>query len=190
MLALSKARISQLTNLFRPQLTEESDAEYKPQDSEVARSLPLEITFVGPEKSLREFLSTINQLENQYVVIRSIRVSNVKKDPPKASDAKFDSPSSSANPTRSQFGGAFSQDSDTGSLVLPGKDPKTTKTSRNPATAAAGRTASAAAGNATPAPVHKPAPSGRILAQVLGNEEIQVFLRLDLLQFLPAKKLP
>jgi hypothetical protein len=50
---------------------------------------------------------------------------------------------------------------------------------------------------AAPAPAAETAPeaskaadSSRILAQVLGNEQVQVFLRLDVLQFLPAKKLP
>jgi len=54
--------------------------------------------------------------------------------------------------------------------------------------------APAAAPAPAPAPAPKPAPaagdSGRILSQVLGNEEVQVFLRLDVMLFLPAKKLP
>jgi hypothetical protein len=41
-----------------------------------------------------------------------------------------------------------------------------------------------------PAPAPKTADTGRILAQVLGNEEIHVFIRLDFLSFLPAQKLP
>ena len=36
-------------------LPEEDGREYKPQDTEVARPLPLEITFSGPEKAVREF---------------------------------------------------------------------------------------------------------------------------------------
>jgi hypothetical protein len=43
---------------------------------------------------------------------------------------------------------------------------------------------------AAPAATSKPAASGRILNQILGDEEIQVFLRIDVLQFLPAKELP
>ncbi len=35
-----------------------------------------------------------------------------------------------------------------------------------------------------------PVDSSQILSQVLGSEQIQVFVRLDLIQFLPAKKLP
>jgi hypothetical protein len=32
--------------------------------------------------------------------------------------------------------------------------------------------------------------AGRILSQVLGMEEVQVFVRIDLMQFLPPAKLP
>jgi hypothetical protein len=34
------------------------------------------------------------------------------------------------------------------------------------------------------------ADSSRILNQILGKEELQVFLRMDALQFLPVKALP
>ncbi len=40
------------------------------------------------------------------------------------------------------------------------------------------------------APTATPADSSQILSQVLGSEKLNVFLRIDLLQFLPAKKLP
>jgi len=45
-------------------------------------------------------------------------------------------------------------------------------------------------GAAAPAAAAPAADSSQILAQVLGSEEVQVFLRLDVLQFLPAKELP
>ncbi len=59
MLALAKSGATELKNLYRPLLPEEDGREYKPQDSDVARPLPLEITFAGPEKAVREFLSAI-----------------------------------------------------------------------------------------------------------------------------------
>jgi len=46
------------------------------------------------------------------------------------------------------------------------------------------------AATADAAPAAPAADSSQILAQVLGKEDIQVFLRLDILQFLPAKALP
>lgn len=162
MLELAKAKPAGLKNLHRPALPEEEGKESTP--SGVARPFPLEITFVGPEKSAREFLSSITKPENQFVVIRSLRITNEKKDPPRTADAKFDKPAASAK-------AGTAADAFAGGFVLPGDD------AAAPATAPA-------------AEAPKPADTGRILAQVLGNEQVQVFLRLDVLQFLPAKKLP
>lgn len=163
MLDLAKSGATGLTNVHRPLLPEEEGSAWQPKPDQVARPLPLEITFKGTEKSVREFLSAISKPDRQYVVIRSLRVSNAKKEPPRAADAKFDKPAdSNAAPANDIF---------RGTITLPGD-----------AQAADGATA------ATPTP--PPVDSSRILAQVLGNEELQVFLRLDLLQFLPAKTLP
>lgn len=168
MLALAKSAPSELKNLHRPNLPEENGQTYTPSATAVARSFPLEITFKGPEKSAREFLSAITRPDNQFAVIRSLRITNEKKDPPRAADAKFDKPAA-ATPAGGDSG-AFS-----GGFVLPGEEPP-----------AAGTAAPAAAAQ----PETKPADSGRILAPVLGSEEVQVFVRLDVLQFLPVKKLP
>lgn len=172
MLALAKSGASELKNLHRPVLPEEDGKEFKPADTDVARALPLEITFVGPEKSMRAFVSSIVKPEGQYAVIRSIRVSNTKKDPPKAADAKFEKP---AAPKPAASADVFS-----GGFVLPGEEPKTDEKKPAPAPAPA------------PAPEAAPADgdTSRILSQVLGSEEVQVFLRMDLMQFLPEKKLP
>jgi hypothetical protein len=161
MLALAKAKPTALKNVHRPSVPEEENPNFSPPANATARAFPLEITFTGPEKSLREFLSSIAAFGDQFVVVRSLRVTNDKKDPPKAADAKFDKPAA-AKPAVDAgiFGGGF---------VLPGDE--------QPAEEAA-------------APAPKPADSSRILAQVLGNEQVHVFLRLDILQFLPAKKLP
>lgn len=165
MLALAGSGASGLKNVHRPPLPEEQGKTWQPMPNQVARPLPLEITFTGPEKSVREFLSTIVKLDPQYVVIRSLRISNVKKDPPRAADAKFDKPAAAKPAADNIFGGAF---------VLPGEE-----------------AAPEGAGTAPEKPAAPPpADSNRILAQVLGNEELQGFLRLDLMQFLPAKKLP
>lgn len=178
MLALAKSGAGELKNLHRPALPEEEGKDFKPQDTDVARPLPLEITFSGPEKALRGFLSTLVQEEGQYMVIRSIRVSNSKKDPPRASDAQFDKPAPVKPP---DAGGVFG-----GGFVLPGEEPKV-EDKKAPEGAAP---APGAAPVIPPPPAAAPAGSGRILSQVLGNEEVQVFLRLDLMLFLPAKKLP
>ena len=170
MLSLAKSGATELKNLHRPSLLEEDGKEFKAGESDVARALPLEITFTGPEKSVRAFVSSIVKPEGQYVVIRSIRVTNAKKDPPRTADAKFEKPSAkpAAGASENVFGGGF---------VLPGEEPKADD--KKPAAAP------------TPAPAPAPAAdSSRILSQVLGSEDVNVFLRLDLMQFLPAKKLP
>ena len=165
MLALAKTKPKELKNLFRPLQPEDSGQAFAPPPTMTARPFPLEISFIGTEKSARDFISSIVKLENQYIVVRSLRVTNVKKDPPRAGDAQFEKaaaskPAASADP----FAGGF---------VLPGDE----------------KPAAAAEAPVTPAPAPKAADSGRILSQVLGNEEVNVFLRLDLLQFLPAKKI-
>jgi hypothetical protein len=168
MLALAKAKPTALKNLYRPPLPEEEGQTYTPSATAVARTFPLEITFTGSENSARAFLTSLSSAENQLVVIRSLRATNEKKDPPKAADAKFDKPAAEKPAAAGADGGAFG-----GGFVLPGGDA--------PA-------ADAPAAEAKPAP--KAVDTSRILAQVLGSEQIQVFLRLDILEFLPAKKLP
>jgi len=166
MLALAQAGPSELKNLHRPGLPEEEGRSFEAKPAQVARPLPLEITFTGPEKSVRQFLTAITKPDGQYVVIRTLRVSNVKMDPPRAADAKFDKPAAAAPAAADPaniFGGAF---------VLPTEGEEGEKKDE-----------------AAPPPAPK-ADSSRILAQVLGNEELQVFLRLDVMSFLPEKKLP
>lgn len=164
LLSLANASPSELKNLHRPTLPEEEGTAYVPAANAVARPLPLELTFVGPEKSARDFLSSIVKPTDQYVVVRAIRVANAKKDPPRASDAQFEKPANAK--------GAAAADAFAGGFVLPGEEPAAT----TPVESAQAK-----------APA---ADSSRILSQVLGNEEIVVFVRLDVLQFLPAKKLP
>jgi len=164
MLSLAKTKPTALINLFRPPLLEEQNQNFKPSGNTVARQFPVEITFSGPESSAREFLSSIVGSKDQYFVARSIRIINEKKDPPRAADAKFDKPVESKPAAESNpFGGGF---------VLPGDEPAQEEAAEEEA------------------PAIKTVDTSRILSQVLGNEEVQVFVRLDLLEFLPAKKLP
>lgn len=171
LLALAKAGPTELKNFHRPVLAEENGNEFVPQASAVARPLAVEITFTGPKHSMRGFLTALTKQPAYYVVIRTLAVASAKKDPPRASDARFDKPAASTqNAPSDVFGGGF---------VLPSDD------------AAPDKKADKKADAKKPAPAPAPvADSSRILAQVLGNEEVQVFLRLDLMQFLPAKKLP
>lgn len=180
MLALAKSGASGLRNLYRSPLPEEAGSEWKPDDKQVhvARPLPFEITFVGPEKSAREFLSSLSATDPHFVVIRTMRIANTKQKPPMSSDAEFGNSAAggAAAPEAAAFDNIFGE-------AFGEPTPET-----KPATEA---DAEAEAQDAPPpSPPAPPADSSRILAQVLGNEEVQVFLRLDLMMFLPAKKLP
>lgn len=165
MLDLAKAKPSELKNLHRPPLAEEAGQTYTPAPADVARSFPLEISFIGTEKSAREFLSAVANAKTKYAVIRSIRILNEKKDPPRSTDAKFDAPTASTP--------AGSSEGESAGFVFPGDEPAA------PAAATPAAPAAAPASN-----------SSRILSQVLGSEQVQVFVRLDVLEFLPVKKLP
>jgi hypothetical protein len=161
LLELAKASPTEFRNLYRPALPEESGNVYVPLESSVSRGLPLEITFVGTEKSVRKFCSAIEKGKNYYVVIRTLRISNAKKEPPKTTDAKFDKPAATEN--NSSAASAFPS---------PG-----------------GEVAANSVQKSTAAELPK-SDSSRILSQVLGDELVQVFVRLDVLEFLPVKKLP
>jgi hypothetical protein len=177
LLELAKTKPAELRNLFRPAIPEESGGSFDSKDA-VARQFPLEITFTGPEKSVRNYLSAIMKLENQFVVVRSLRIKNEKKDPPRKEDAHFEAPAGAAAP------GAAAADVFSG-FVLPGDD---TAAPAPEAPKPAGEPAAPAPEAAAPSPA--PGDTCRILYQVLGEEKVMVFLRLDLMEFLPAKKLP
>lgn len=155
--------VSRLINIHRPILTEEEGVPYNTPPGQVARPLPLELTFEGPEKSIRAFLSSVAAVDERYVVIRTIRIANARRSIPKTTDAKFDRPSEAA------------ASSPTAPIAELFADSNGTATGDNKAPA-------------TPAPAA--ADSSRMLEQVLGNETLQVFLRIDLMQFLPTKDLP
>ena len=157
LIALAKSQPTALQNLHRPNLPEEESKSYTPADTAAARALPLELTFSGSERSVREFFSALSKLENQYVIIRSLRIGNEKKDPPLVGDAKFDNPTVGL-PATDAFGGGFTLATNTASAAVI-------------------------------KPVVSAVDSSRILFQVLGHEQVEVFVRLDLFEFLPAKKL-
>lgn len=172
-LTLAAAGPAELRNVHRPPLPEEQGTNFEPGPEAVARALPLEITFTGTESSLREFLTALNQSKNYYFVIRTMRVASEKKTPPLHTDAKFELPKAAAsadNPANDPFGGGF---------VIPGDEEPAAEDEEEEDEPA-------------PAPEVQPLPtdSGRILAPVLGTEKIEVFLRIDIMRFLPAKKLP
>jgi len=181
LLILARSGPSELRNLHRPALPEETGATWQRPDNQAARELPLEITFRASEEATRDFLTALAGSEKYFYVIRTMRVSSEKTTPPLAADAKFEAPA--AAPTTAPAADPF------GGFVFPGEEA--------PAPAEDGEA------EAEEAPVEEtpqPAPAGgrviaegdtsRILGQVLGTEQVNVFLRLDILQFLAPLELP
>lgn len=170
MLDLAKAAPSQLINVHRPKFPEEEDKQWEPGATDAARAFPLEITFKGTEKSAREFISALAKSPTHFYTVRSMRLKNEKDKAPSTTDSKFETTTPGGRAAANPFPG--------GGFVLPSDEPVAPAGGAAPGAAAAAPAAPAAA---------KPAETGRVLNQVLGSEELQVFLRIDVLQFLPIK---
>lgn len=208
---LAEARPSTIVNIHRPPLPEESKGKYTPAENEIARALPLEITFRGSEKALRTFLEKLVNDQSHFFVVRSLRVTNQNKKGPTADEAKFEAPKTTPAASDNPFGGA-----DDGGFVLPpdpaeGEKPASgarpapgaatpAPGAANPAPGAATPApgtgaAEAPAVEAPPAPAPPPPPaasksSRQILKQLVGNEEITVWMRIDILLFHDKVELP
>jgi hypothetical protein len=210
MLQLAASGATELINVYRPPLDEEQGAVYQSKEGELTRSLPIEITFTGREQAVRTFLSSVAAADERYLVIRTVRILNSRQTPPKTTDAKFEHSSvKSATDSGSQaspFAELFAPPTATPPAATPpagtppaGTPPAGTPPAGTPpaGTPPAGTPPAGTPPAGTPpaAPEVKveeaaPSDSSRILSQVLGDEELQVFLRIDLMQFLPVKDLP
>lgn len=165
--SLAKARITKLTNIYRPQLPEERGSEVDLQGRSY-REHPIEISFVGRESSLRDFLSALDDSEEYSYVVRSLRVRSSKQVPPNARDAKFEQPkeeTEAANPFGAG-GFAFPEDEEE-----PAAEEETAEVVEEEADTSS-------------------QDSSQILKQVLGDEMVEVFVRIDVIQFLDPKPLP
>jgi hypothetical protein len=184
LLGLAKSRPSALLKVYRVAIPEETGGTFQPSPNDIARYFSCEVTFKGSEQSVRDFLNSLGATDSHYFVIRTIKILNERETPPQVSDAKFEKSEAEeaavapANP----FGDAFFEQPETV------EEPAVEK----PA-APGGEAAPDAAAPEAPAPVAPAAPavdSSRILAQVLGKEELVVFVRFDIALFLPSKELP
>ncbi len=208
MLALAKAAPSQVQNFYRPKSPEEDGGKWLPAADDSARPYPMEVTFKGTEKSARDFLTALTNSPTHFFTVRCLRIDNEKNKAPNKVDAKFEVPlpAGGAKPGSKSdpFGGAAD-------FVLPPEEPAVpdkkpavpgappVKPAPAPAVPAKPAVPAVPAKPAAPvapaaAPVvpaaAKPADSSRILNRILGDEEIQVFLRIDVLRFLAVRELP
>jgi hypothetical protein len=176
---LAKAGPSKILNIHRPKLVEEEGKAFDAKGKSF-RALPVELSFTGNEASVRKFLSSLDDSDKYYYVVRSLRIVNERLKAPTAADGVFETKEGEAAPeggapAADPFGGA-------GGFVLPGEE------AAAPAAGGAATPAAPAAAPAAAAPVA--GADGVILQQVLGSEKLQVFLRLDVIQFLEATKAP
>jgi hypothetical protein len=171
---LASAAPAELVNFRRERQPEEEGNSFSPAEGDIARAHSFELTFRGSEESARRFISRLADTDERFVVIRTLRISNESKAPPKSSDAQFAAAAGAADAPANPFGGAGGF----GGFFLPPDDDEDDEDAA-PVIAPAPAPAAAASSGGT-----------RILGQVAGSELVQVFVRFDLLHFLPPAELP
>jgi hypothetical protein len=190
LLGLAETRPTALLRVFRVAIPEETGASFQPAPNDIARFFSCEIAFKGSEQSVRDFLNSLGATDSHYFIVRTLKIQNERDTPPQISDAKFESSDEEeavAAPAN-LFGDAFFEQPET---VVP----PVTQEPAEPSGKAAPEPAPEPADSKTPAPAPAAPPTpevdtSRILAQVLGNEELTVFVRFDIAIFLPSKELP
>lgn len=156
---LASAAPTRLINVHRPQLEEETGLEFDA-DDRTFREHPIEIAFTGTEETLRKFLSSIDDSEKHYFSVRVLKVSNQRMSAPNATDARFPSATD-------------------GTSAAPAPESASPFDGFN----------FGAETDESGSEVEAPSDTGEILKQVVGDELIEVFVQIDLLQFLEAKPL-
>ncbi len=155
--AMAEAKPAALLNIFREPQPEESGKEYKKGLNEIYRALPMEVSFRGSETSLRAFLDAVQTSKKHFYVIRSMRITNEKQTPPLASEARFETADAKKEEGADSAFGAFELPPGDGEAPAPDAAP-------------------------APEPV-KDIVSEEILKEVLGSENINVFMRIDVLRY-------
>ena len=158
-----------------------------------------EIVFKGSEASVRDFINKLGEKKSYYCVIRSIRINNERETPPKISDAKFEKAPDAAA-AAGPFG-AFFDEAPAPPVPAPAPAPAVVPPAGVPAPVVPAPDGAppvvAPQPEGAPVAVEPPVPqkpiaagttdTTRILYQVLGHEELQVFIRFDVLLFLPKE---
>ena len=178
---LAAAEPSALLNVYRPKLPIEAGKSMEPEGSErgnrrsrprrgnksaaVAEpfyALPVQISFRGKESSLRKFLEGISGSEEYFVAVRNMRVINSEQEPPKESTANF--PQEAEEEEEEEDGGIF------GTFGFSDEETEEEAEEEEVEEAAI--------------------KSERVLGQILGAEELNVFLEMEILLFRDDAELP
>ena len=181
LMGLAEARPSALLKVLRVAVPEEDGSNFQPGPNDVARFFSCEVTFKGSEQSARDFLNALGATDSHYFIIRTLSFKNERETPPKVTDAKFEPTEAkeAADAPANPFDGGFFEEPDDAQEPAP----------EQPAVPAGDDLVEEDAGSdpvVSDAPV---ADSSRILAQVLGKEDLIVFVRFDIAMFLPTKEL-
>jgi hypothetical protein len=191
---LAQARPAEILNFHRQPLPEESGGNYQAAPGEIARALPVEITFRGTERCLREFINSLVNSQSHYFVIRSLRIKNQRTTGPTAEEAKFDKPKPAVVDPFSGTGFVLPGEAAAPAPTSPTAAPPIPPTDGTPAAAEAAPAAPTAPPAAPTVPATAPPGAAgegeRILKQLVGNEELEAFLRIDVLLFRSDLKLP
>lgn len=181
LIGLAEARPSALLKVLRVAVPEEDGGNFQPGPNDVARFFSCEVTFKGSEQSARDFLNALGATDSHYFIIRTLSFKNERETPPNVTDAKFEPipAEKAADAPADPFDGGFFDEPD----VAPEPAPE------QPAAPAGDDLVKEDADPDPVAPVAPVADSSRILAQVLGNEDLIVFVRFDIAMFLPTKEL-
>ena len=104
---LADAGPDSLDNVYRTAINEEANAAAVPKGkgkkssrnsnkkrgsgkiTSVYRSLPIEVTFTGTEKALKEFIKELSNAEEYFFITRSVRIRNLKNESPDVSEGAF-----------------------------------------------------------------------------------------------------
>lgn len=188
LLELAKVRPSELLNVYREVLPEETAGQkFVSPDGAISRNFGYEISFKCSEPAARKFISALGMRDSYYCVVRCIKVKNDKQIPPKVSDARFEVKveRKEADNLDAIFGEGFLEPEP--EVVAPEVTPEAGQPEAGVAPEVVAPEVEPAAPEAPPEPA---VDSSRILYQVLGAEEVIVFVRFDTIMFLPFNELP
>jgi hypothetical protein len=193
LLDLAEARPTELISVYREDIPEESGGKFTLDENQVARKFGYEIVFKAPEDTARKFISALGDVDPHYYIIRTISIQNEEGDPPRVSDAKFQSPVAENEAEQGAlFGDNFFDNFEAEAEAEPESEPGPDGAAEDGEPAVEGDAGEPVEGEEKPA-AEQPAPeadSSKILAQVLGGEELLVFVRFDHAMFMPVETLP
>ena len=187
---VADARPSALLNVHRAELPVEKDKVEETSKNKGGKSkssrgkevspyerLPVEVTFRSTEPVMRKIISDLVSHEDYYFVVRSLRIQNEKLGKaPSREDVKFEAPVDAGEPGE-PFDGEFDDEFEDALPPDDAVDPEEAVAAVDPEEAVDPAAA------VDPGPAVGGGEGRRILGQVLGAEQIDVLLEVDIILF-------